>query len=181
LPGSGAAVPGASGTAPRDPDALDRIRERALRLLARREHGVKELGDKLMRRAGTHPEDVREVVQELADRELVSDGRYAEAFARDAVRLKPRARRLLVGELVGRGVPAPLAGRSVDAVFAEEEVDDAALARRLAEAYLPRIAGRTDAVRWRRLAGYLQRRGYDNERIYEVCSAVLPEVDAGAD
>lgn len=181
MPRNGPDDPRASGTEPRDPETLDRIRERALRLLARREHGVKELGDKLMRRAGTHPEDVREVVQELADRELVSDRRYAEAFARDAVRLKPRARRLLVGELVGRGVPAPLAGSSVDAVFAEEEVDDAALARRLAEAYLPRIAGRSDAARWRRLAGYLQRRGYDNERIYEVCSAILPEVDAGAD
>jgi regulatory protein len=181
LPASGAPEPGAPETAPRDPEALDRIRERALRLLARREHGVKELGEKLMRRAGTHPEDVREIVQELADRELVSDRRYAEAFARDAVRLKPRARRLLVGELVARGVPAPLAGRAVDAIFAEEEVDDAALARRLAEAYLPRIAGRSDAARWRRLAAYLQRRGYDNERIYEVCSAVLPEIEPGAD
>lgn len=181
MPGNGAPDPGAPGTRPRDPAALDKVRERALRLLARREHGVKELGDKLMRRAGTHPEDVREIVQELADRELVSDRRYAEAFARDAVRLKPRARRLLVGELVARGVPAPLAGRSVDAVYAEEEVDDAALARRIAEAYLPRIAGRPDAARWRRLAGHLQRRGYDNERIYEICSALLPEVDAGED
>ena len=27
----------------------------------------------------------------------------------------------------------------------------------------------------------LQRRGYDNERIYEICSALLPEVDAGED
>ena len=180
MPGSGATGPGATEKAPGDPEALERIGERALRLLARREHGVKELGDKLMRRAGTHPGDVREVVQQLADRELVSDRRYAEAFARDAVRLKPRARRLVVGELVARGVPAPLAGRSVDAVFAEEQLDDAALARRLAEAYLPRIAGRSDAARWRRLAGYLQRRGYDNERIYEVCAALLPEVDAGA-
>lgn len=181
MAGSGAADRGSPGTAPRDPEALDRIRERALRLLARREHGIKELGDKLLRGAGIHPEDVREVVQELADRQLVSDRRYAEAFARDAVRLKPRARRFLVGELVARGVPAPLAGRSVDAAFAEEDVDDAVLAQRVAEAYLPRIAGRSDAARWRRLAGYLQRRGYDNERIYTVCSAVLPEVDPGAD
>jgi regulatory protein len=168
-------------TVPRDPEARDRVKDRALRLLARREHGVRELGEKLLRKAGTDPDDVREVVQELADRELVSDRRYAEAFARDAIRLKPRARRLLVGELVGRGVPATLAGRSVDAVFAEEEVDDGSLARRIAETYLPRIEGRADDARWRRLAGYLQRRGYDNERIYEVCSALLPEVDVGAE
>ena len=48
---------------PRDPQARDRIKERALRLLARREHGVKELGEKLLRKAGTDPEDVRVVVQ----------------------------------------------------------------------------------------------------------------------
>lgn len=167
-------------TEPRDPQARDRVKDRALRLLARREHGVKELGEKLLRKAGTDPEDVRAVIQELADRDLVSDRRYAEAFARDAIRLRPRARRLLVGELVGRGVPAPLAGRAVDGVFAEEEVDDDVLARRLAESYLPRIEGRPDDARWRRLAGYLQRRGYDNDRIFHVCAAVLPEVDAGA-
>lgn len=164
-----------------DPAARERVKARALRLLARREHGVKELGEKLLRKAGTDPGDVRAVVQELVDQQLLSDSRYAEAFARDAVRLKPRARRQLVGELVGRGVPAPVAGRSVDAAFADEEVDDDVLVRRLAESYLPRIAGRSDADRWRRLSGYLQRRGFDNERIYAVCAALLPEIDAQAE
>jgi regulatory protein len=164
--------------AERDPAARDVVKARAMRLLARREHGVRELGEKLLRVAGTDPDDVREVVQELADRELVSDRRYAEAFARDAVRLRPRARSLVVGELVARGIPAPLAGRAVDAAYADEAVDDDVLARRLAEAYLPRIASRSDATRWRRLAGYLQRRGFDNQRIYGVCAALLPEVEA---
>lgn len=161
-----------------DPAARERVKARALRLLARREHGVRELGEKLLKKAGTDPDDVRAVVQELVDEGLLSDARYAEAVARDAVRLRPRARRQLVGELVGRGVPAPLAARSVDAAFADEEVDDDVLARRLAESYLPRIAGRPADARWRRLAGYLQRRGFDNERIYAVCAAVLPEIDA---
>lgn len=160
-----------------DPAARERVKARALRLLARREHGVRELGEKLLRKAGTDPAHIRTVVQELVDQGLLSDARYAEAFARDAVRLKPRARRQLVGELVGRGVPAPVAGRSVDAAFADEEVDDDVLARRLAESYLPRIASRPPEARWRRLAAYLQRRGFDNERIYAVCAAVLPEID----
>jgi len=158
-----------------DPEARDRIKARALRLLARREHSVKELGEKLRRKAGSDPDAVRVVIQELADQELVSDRRYAEAYARDAVRLKPRARRLVVGELVEKGVPAPVAGRAVDAVFEDEEVDDDALARRVAEAYLPRIEGRPTAARWRRLAAYLQRRGFANERIYDVCASLLPE------
>jgi regulatory protein len=161
-----------------DPASRERVKARALRLLARREHGVRELGEKLLRKSGTDPGDVRAVVQELADQGFLSDARYAEAFARDAVRLKPRSRRQLVGELVGRGIPAPVAGRSVDAAFADEEVDDDVLARRLAESYVPRIAGRSAEARWRRLAAYLQRRGFDNERIYAVCAALLPGIDA---
>jgi regulatory protein len=159
-----------------DPAARDRVKARALRLLARREHAVRELGEKLAR--GADPEDVRAVVQELVDRGLVSDRRYAEARARDAIRMKPRARRLLVGELVGKGVPAPVAGRAVDAVFDEEEVDDDALARRVAETYLPRVKGRPTETRWRRLAAHLQRRGFANERIYDVCAALLPEPES---
>lgn len=170
--------PGGALKGPSDPQARDRLERRALRLLARREHSVKELGEKLLRKAGVEPDDVRAVVQRLADRELVSDRRYAEAYARDAVRMNPRARRLLVGELIDRGVPAPVAGSAVDATFEDEEVDDERLARRLARAYLPSVEGRSTAARWRRLAGYLQRRGFDNERIYHVCAELLPEPDA---
>ena len=163
-----------------DPEVRDRLKQRALRLLARREHAVKELGEKLRRGSGTDPDAVRVVVQELVDQELVSDRRFAEALARDAVRLKPRARRLLVSEIVSKGVPAPVAGRAVDSVFEDQEVDDAALAQRVAEAYLPRVEGRPTETRWRRLAGHLQRRGFDNDRIYDVCSSLLPESDSGA-
>lgn len=120
---------------------------------------------------------MREVVQELAAKELVSDERFAEAWARDAVRLKPRAERRLVTELVEKGVPAALAGRAVAAVFAEEEADDRGLARRLAERQRGRLDALEPAARWRRLAGHLQRRGFANALVYEICSEVLPEAD----
>lgn len=163
---------------PLDPAARERVRERALELLARREHSVRELGEKLMRKGDAEEAVVRAVVEELADKELVSDARYGAAYARDAVRLKPRARQQVVSELVEKGVPARTAARAVDQVFAEEEVDDAALARRLAEAYGPRVAGEPVETRWRRLAAYLQRRGFANALIYDVCTAVLPEAEA---
>lgn len=158
-----------------DPEAVERVRERALRLLARREHTVRELGEKLAAGGEAEEEVVRAVVEELARKDLVSDARYARAFALDAVRLKPRARRRIVSELVERGVPAVNAAGAVDRAFGEEDVDDAALARRLAEAYLPRVADADDETRWRRVATYLQRRGFDNTLIYDVCREILPE------
>ncbi|HUP18327.1 MAG TPA: regulatory protein RecX [Gemmatimonadota bacterium] len=158
-----------------DPAARDAVKAKALDLLARREHSVKELGEKLARRPGADPATVREVVQELAARELVSDARYAAAWARDAVRLDPRAERLVVTELVEKGVPAALAAAAVRGAFEEEDADDRSLARGLAERRMSRLDGLDDAARWRRLAGYLQRRGFANELIYDVCAEILPE------
>ncbi len=154
------------------------MRERALRLLARREHSVKELGQKLSRGADVDASVVRSVIDELASKELLSDLRYASAYALDAVRLKPRARRQVVSELVDKGVPARTAAQAVDEVLLDENVDDGDLARRVAERYLPRLQDKPDAAQWRRLAGYLQRRGFDNVLIYDVCRELLPEPEA---
>lgn len=161
-----------------DPEARDRVRKRALGLLSRREHTVRELGEKLRAKGEAEDAVVRAVIEELARKDLVSDERYARAFALDAVRMKPRARRRIVSELVERGVPAATAARAVEGAFEEEEVDDPTLARRLAEAYLPRVADASDETRWRRIATYLQRRGFDNTLIYDVCREILPEPDA---
>ena len=161
-----------------DPEAMARVREHALRLLARREHTVRELGEKLTSKGEAEEEVVRAVVEELARKDLVSDARYARAYALDAVRMKPRARRRIVTELVERGVPAANAGRAVEQAFALEAVDDPGLARRLAEAYLPRVADQDDETRWRRVATYLQRRGFENTLIYDICREILPEPEA---
>lgn len=160
-----------------DAAAREAVKERALDLLARREHAVKELAEKLVRRTDADEETVRAVVEELATKGMVSDERFAEAYARDAVRLKPRASRRIVDELVEKGVPARVAAPAVEAAFADEEVDDRALAFRLGQGYRDRLEGKPAAARWRRLAGYLQRRGFPNDLIYEVCDDLLPGVE----
>lgn len=157
-----------------DPKIGEEIRKRALRLLARREHGVEELVQKLTERIDVEESQVRAVVAELDDRDLVSDERFAGAHVRDALRLRPKAKRLLVRELADRGVSVKTAARAVDAVFDEEDVDDESLAFRVARAYAPRVSGSSSEEAWRRLSGHMQRRGFANELIYEVCAAVVP-------
>lgn len=159
-----------------DPADIEAVRTRALRLLARREHSVKELDKKLKQRLDIDESVVRGVVEELADKNLVSDARFAAAYARDSIRLKPQAKRRLVSELVERGVPARTAAAAVEIVFDEEQVTDAELATAVADQYLPRISGQPDERRWRRLGGHLQRRGFDGDLIYEICHAKLSEV-----
>lgn len=160
-----------------DREAIEAVKSRALDLLARREHGVKELETKLAQRLDHDAETIRRAIGELAGKDLVSDERFAEAYARDAVRLKPKAERRIVAELVERRVPAAIASRAVSRVFADEEVDDADLARRLAETYLPRVEGRATEVAWRRLGRYLTGRGFSATLAYDLCEELLPESD----
>ena len=163
-----------------DPASFAPLRERALGLLARREHGVKELERKLVAK-GADRELAREVVEELATRGLVSDERYAAAYAREAIRRRPRARRLLVAELAERRVPAVLAARVVDETFAEAGVDDASLALRMAEARAARLAELPPEARRGRLGRWLQSRGFAPGLIVETCARVVGEPSADRD
>lgn len=61
--------------------AANDLRDSALRLLARREHGHRELVLKLARKGWRGPE-ASAVVDELAEQGLQSDERYAEVFVR---------------------------------------------------------------------------------------------------
>lgn len=93
------------------------LRERALRLLARREHSRAELARKLQAHAG--PEDELEtLLDELARRKLLSDERYAEARARVLSRRFGAAR--IARDLRASGVEEHLAERALNAARATE-------------------------------------------------------------
>ena len=159
-----------------DPAAYAAVRDRALGLLARREHGVRELETKLVAK-GAEAALVRAVIEELADKGLLSDERYAAAYARHAIRNRPKPERRIVAELVERRVPAAVAARAVRETFVEDDVDDAALARRIARKRLARLGAGAASARLRRLGRYLQARGFSPGLVAEVCSEALPEVD----
>ena len=88
-----------------------------MRLLARREHSVRELRTKLSARG--HPAgEIGSALDELAERGLVSDERFAEAFLRSRLErgqgpLKIRA------QLRERGV----AGALIDAALGAAQID----------------------------------------------------------
>ena len=143
----------------------DGLLDTALRLLARREHSMRELRAKLRLR-GHEASAIEPVLEELAERNLVSDERFAEAFLRSRLErgqgpLKIRA------QLKERGVDAPL----VDAVLKEAEVDwdlraAAARSRRFGE---PPPGNREDMARQAR---FLRGRGFSEG---QVARAVLNE------
>jgi len=93
------------------------LRERALRLLARREHSRAELARKLQ--ADLRPDDDLEaLLDDLAGRRLLSDERYAESRAHALSRKFGAAR--IAHELRAKGLEKGLAERASSAARATE-------------------------------------------------------------
>jgi regulatory protein len=150
-----------------------RARQAALRLLAHRPRTGSELRSRLMRK-GFEAELVERCLADLRAKGLLDDAAFAEMFARDRMRLNPRAGQRVVQELRGRGVEAATAAAAVEGVMREEETDELTLARDAARRWRPRAEEERDRAR-RRLAGFLARRGFGAEAARQVVDETLPE------
>ncbi|HEX6924506.1 MAG TPA: regulatory protein RecX [Longimicrobiaceae bacterium] len=157
-------------------DLAWRAREAGLRLLAHRPRTVSELRLRLARK-GFPPEVVERCLEELAGKGLLDDGAFAEMFARDRVRLQPRGRRRVLGELRAKGVQAETADAALDQVFAEEEVDELSLARQAARRWRRRSGEDPRRARQRFMA-FLARRGFPSEVARRVAEEVLGSEEA---
>ncbi|MDD3432889.1 MAG: recombination regulator RecX [Tepidiphilus sp.] len=126
--------------------------QRALRLLARREHSRAELARKLAPH-GT-PEEIAEALARLERTGLLSDERCARAFV--AARAERSGRRLLELRLRERGLDDALIDEVLDALEAESsEVERAAALWRKRFGTPP-----ADAKEWARQARFLASRGF---------------------
>ncbi len=107
-------------------------REKALDLVARREHSRRELEQKLRRKR--FPEDaVRSALDELEQRGILDDHRFARLWAETRLRRRPEGRVQVIAGLVQRGVAREVAERCVAEVYEQRTalVNDAL--RRAAE------------------------------------------------
>jgi regulatory protein len=93
------------------------LRERALRLVTRREHSRAELGRKLAAHAGPE-DDLEALLDELSRRKLLSDERYAESRAHALSRKFGAAR--IAQELRAKGLDKELAESAVAAARTTE-------------------------------------------------------------
>jgi regulatory protein len=132
------------------------LRERALRLLARREHSRAELARKL--RADLRPDDDLEaLLDELTARKLLSDERYAESRVRVLSRKFGAAR--IANELRAKGLDKALAEHaSSTARLTEVERAREVWRRKF------RIAPKTSEERARQMR-FLQSRGFSFDAI----------------
>ena len=102
------------------------LRDRAIRLLARREYARSELEQRLLARGGDRTA-VRTVLDALAAEGLLSDARYARAMV--VRKAGSVSRRRIVEGLKAAGVP----GEDIDGALEDSELDDEAAMRALWE------------------------------------------------
>jgi regulatory protein len=146
----------------------------ALKYLGMRLHSRAELRRKLVRREyGDQVIDA--VLDDLARMGYLDDARFAKAKALSAAEHKHHGRRRAYVELIKAGVKKDVADAALDDVY--ETSDSTAAARHLAEKKAPSLRKLDPMTARRRLAGMLQRRGFDYETIKPVIDQVLGDTD----
>ena len=149
------------------PDEPAAVRTRALRLLARREHGARELEYKLAQR-GIDREQAAEVVGELARSGWQSDARYVTSLVRTRVAQGFGPLRI-ESEREGAGVADALVREALAAV----EADWKALAVEVHGRKFGRLP--KSGSEWQKHYRHLAGRGFDSEQIYAALKGEPPE------
>jgi regulatory protein len=151
-------------------DELDEAREVALKYLDYAARTSVEVRRRLAR-SGFDEETMEAVVAELERAGLLDDARFSRDWVADRAGRKRLGRERLVAELRRKGVGREIAEAAVAGMDREAETT---AARELARKRLGSDDPADSAVR-RRLAAFLQRRGYDWETIEQVFSRLFAD------
>ncbi len=142
-------------------DAYLRTREAAIRLLAVRPRSTVELGGRL-RQLRLPEEQVRLVIQDLTNARYLDDLAFARAWITTRIASRPCGIRRLRWDLREKGVPTPLIEQAIREALGEEDlsVAEERYARALIERRARAHTRLTPEARLRRIAGFLERRGF---------------------
>lgn len=154
-------------------DEVSRATGAALVFLGYRPRSRAEVQRRLARR-GFGAAAIAGAIERLERWRYLDDAEFARSWIENRQEHQPRGRHLLKQELREKGV----AGEVVDLALAEAEVDELPAALELARKRLPSLNGADPLTQRRKLAGYLQRRGYGWDIVGRTLQAVLGEDDA---
>lgn len=148
---------------------LKRAKYTAYRYLTIRPRSHKELADKLQDKEFSEPM-IAAVLEHVTRLGYLDDGKFAAQWAASRVRSRGFGRRRLEQELRIKGISRDIIKGTLGTLF--EEVPEAETARKEAEKKLRTLTRFEPEVRRRRLAGFLERKGYSSEIIRNVLNAL---------
>ncbi|ERK59615.1 regulatory protein RecX, partial [Propionibacterium acidifaciens F0233] len=177
-PGPDPAAPGpgdapAPGSPDPDADPAEVVRELALRRLEQRDYSRGELVDHLVRRRGCERGVVDAVLDRFEAVGLVDDARFAALWAESRRRSRGLSGGAIARELRARHVSEEI----IAGVLASFDPDgEAATAQELARSRARTMRGLDRRVAYRRLAGFLARRGYGPSVAADAVARALDEL-----
>ncbi|MCB2203117.1 RecX family transcriptional regulator [bacterium] len=144
------------------------------KLAAERLIGTRMRSERELRRRLKEKEFPEEIIDETVSTftrvGLLNDREFAEAFVRDRLLLRPRASSVLRRELRGHGIDGEIVDSVLAAHFNAETENE--LARDMADSYIRSHSSLDTPVLKRRLAGYLQRKGFRPSLVYEILNSL---------
>jgi len=147
----------------------------ALYYLSYRPRSEAELRNHLVIKRKFNKDIVKDVIQKLKELKLINDVAFAELWRDDRIRYKPKSRLMIKRELMQKGVDAETVERITSGLDDEDSAYNAGLKK----------ARLLKSLEWKefykRLAGYLGRRGYSSEvtnsvvrRLWQYVNPSLP-------
>jgi regulatory protein len=148
-----------------DDKEYTRAKNIAYRYLSYRSRSYAEV-EKKLRDKGVGDVAVRTALSDLIRLGYIDDKKFADQWAQSRVRLRGLGRRRIEQELRNKGVSRDIIREALGEVF--EDSSEADIARREAEKKLKTLVRFDPEVRRRRLAGFLERKGFSSEIIHIV-------------
>lgn len=155
-------------------DVLEKAYERALRFLSYRPRSTAEVRRNL-RDKGIPSPVIEAVVERLTRAGLLDDAAFARYWVEQREEFRPRGGAALRHELLQKGVDREIIEEAL------QNLDEAHNAYHAAKKRASRYRHLDQATFYRRMAGYLQRRGFPYEVVKEITERVWRESHADAE
>jgi regulatory protein len=154
-------------------EEVRQAREAALNLLGFRSRSSRELETRL-RQKGYEDDIIADVISGLERVDLVNDERFAGEWVRSRMASRPMGKRALSWELRRKGISNETIGGALEDVGEQDEYDAALSLAESRAAKGPDIDLKAER---RRVAGLLQRRGFDWDTVNRVLAVVFKADD----
>ena len=150
---------------------LFHIKQRAFRLLGRRQHASFELSRKLWNK-DYEQKLIDEVIEDLQKKGYLDDKEFIRAFVADKSKTKNWSTKKIKSELLKRGIDSKLIDRMLNGQTFESDFENAMkLANKKYKVLLKRNLEPKELRN--KLSAYLFSKGFDYDLIKEVCSKLL--------
>ncbi len=148
-----------------------RARSIAFKFLAYKNRSVKEVLDQLKKKEITE-DCAQAIVEELKELKYVNDSELAHQWGRSRIKSRHWGSRRLLQELAQRGIRGETASTALRDLY--EEFDEFKIASACAVKKIQSMSHLDNEKQRKRLAPYLQRKGFPVSIIYEIVHSLLP-------